>query len=408
MVEKIMITPEKVRGYGNIMSPKTGADFTVSDCTLIVDTDTVNGELVTVYDLQPSTTVLSVSLTVDDNSVMIGESVTLSATVEDEMSDPVSGASVSFKLGGSSIGTSTTNSSGIATYTYTCNTAGTLTFSASCMGNNSNNVNVTVTGHNYSLTLDSTDYTVIGGNVVIKASLTDNQSTVTGASVSLNGGGSSWSATTDSNGVATFNLNNITTGGTYTASYSGVTATANVTISTVIWEDDFNRSTLGSNWIPFGASCTTTVSNENLALYKSSGSNGGIYYNQQVTGDYKVTIEYVSGSYDDYAIGMKRNTNNNGFLLYELQPKYAYQYDNFLDTGSISSNQYSTRVNNSYSSATTIVFEVTKDTEVKVYIDGTLKNTYAIQGTTTDGYVGIFQCCGRTTTINSIKVEPLQ
>lgn len=194
---------------------------------------------------------------------------------------------------------------------------------------------------------------------------------------------------------------------TFTASYSNVTDTCEVIAETFGFYDDFSSATLDPNWIKFGADCTTTISNGNLALYKSSGSNGGIYYNKVITGNFKVTIEYISGSYDDYAIGMKRNTNNNGFFLYELQPKYVYQYDNFLDTGSITSNQYSTRVSNSYSSTTTVVFEVTKDTEVKVYINGTLKNTYSIQGTTTDGYVGIFQCCGRTTTIGSIKVEAL-
>ncbi len=270
MVEKIMITPYKVRGYGNIISPKTGADFTVSDCTLIVDTDTVDGELVTVYNLQPSTTVLSVSLTVDDNSVLIGESVTLTATVEDEMFDPVSGASVSFKLGGSSIGTSTTNNSGIATYTYTCNTVGTLTFTASCMGNNSNNVNVTVTGHDYSLTFSSTSYTTnSSGDATVSAVLTDNGVSVSGATVTFTGGTSTVTATTNSSGVATATVH-FTSDGTLTATSNGATDTCSIILLTYLFYDDCSSASGLSN---YGTLHQLRVQNVAGTLTYDSGMN---------------------------------------------------------------------------------------------------------------------------------------
>ena len=297
MVEKIIISPESIRGLGNIVMPKTGADFRSVDCTVLVGTDTVNDETVTVFTLESSVTLLSVVLSVDDSSVVVGDTVTLSATVTDEMTQPVEGATVSFKLNGNVLGTADTNSSGVATYSYTTVSDGTLVFSSVCSDNSSNSVNVTVTGHNYSLEFDSSDYTVVGGSVVIKVSLTDNSTVVPNVSVGLSGGGSSWSATTDTDGVATFNLSNITTGGTYTASYGGATATANVTIQTYLFKDDCTSSSGLSN---YGSLHKLRVNNVDGTLSYDSGMNA-----------YKITTTTANADgLSDFPIPALDNKNN--------------------------------------------------------------------------------------------------
>ncbi len=51
MVEKIIISPDRVRGLGNIITPKETTDYELVDCTLSSGTDTVNGVTVTVYTL---------------------------------------------------------------------------------------------------------------------------------------------------------------------------------------------------------------------------------------------------------------------------------------------------------------------------------------------------------------------
>jgi len=51
MVEKIIINPDKVRGYGNIMNQHSVTDYTKYVCTLTEETDTVNGQNNTVYKL---------------------------------------------------------------------------------------------------------------------------------------------------------------------------------------------------------------------------------------------------------------------------------------------------------------------------------------------------------------------
>lgn len=48
MVEKIIINPNKVRGYGNIINQHNTTDYTNYACTLTEETDTVNGAETTV------------------------------------------------------------------------------------------------------------------------------------------------------------------------------------------------------------------------------------------------------------------------------------------------------------------------------------------------------------------------
>ena len=52
MVEKIIINPNKVRGYGNIMSPHSSTDYEVYMSSISSGTDTVNGQTMTVYELE--------------------------------------------------------------------------------------------------------------------------------------------------------------------------------------------------------------------------------------------------------------------------------------------------------------------------------------------------------------------
>ena len=52
MVEKIIINPNKVRGYGNIMNQHSTTDYTNYACTLTEETDTVNGQTMTVYEME--------------------------------------------------------------------------------------------------------------------------------------------------------------------------------------------------------------------------------------------------------------------------------------------------------------------------------------------------------------------
>jgi len=52
MVEKVFISPNRVRAYGNIVNMKTGDDFTLVNSELTVTTDTVDGAEMTVFSME--------------------------------------------------------------------------------------------------------------------------------------------------------------------------------------------------------------------------------------------------------------------------------------------------------------------------------------------------------------------
>ena len=260
-------------------------------------------------------------------------------------------------------------------------------------------------GSCYHIELNESAYTTTG-SLTVTATLQNQYQPYANQTVTFTGGTSTVTATTDSNGVATATVT-FSASGTLTASYSNVSDTATVTVQTgIFFEDDFSSATLNSNWKTHGASPTTTISNGQLTMYKSSSGVGGIYYDTLVTGDYKITIDVVTSNYNSYLFGMQRNGNNNGYDFYQTQPNYSFEYINENDNGSETSAKNYGRMSISHNNST-IVIEVIKDTSVKIYKGTTLQKTYTLTNGTTDGYIGFKQCCSRNLVISSIKVEAL-
>ena len=92
---------------------------------------TSSNVVITVSDVTPVVSTVSLSSDKSILSYADSESAVLSATVLDGNDDPMEGETVTFYKGSTSIGTATTNSSGIATKTYSATGAGDVTFKAS-------------------------------------------------------------------------------------------------------------------------------------------------------------------------------------------------------------------------------------------------------------------------------------
>ena len=134
MVSRIEVIPAEVRGYGNIVEAKSLSDF------VPVESDLVYSE--NVYSLTAVSGV-HISLTASSSSISVGSSVTLTATVMDDDS-PVTGETVSFYDGETLLGTDSTDSSGVATYSTSALTVGSHTCTATYDDKTSNSVSVTV------------------------------------------------------------------------------------------------------------------------------------------------------------------------------------------------------------------------------------------------------------------------
>lgn len=207
MVERIIVEPGEVRGLGNIVSPaKTDDSFSMFNSAILSSSDTVNGVSRTVYGLEYASPA-SVSLALSSSSVTIGAVVTLTATVLDLNSSPISDASVVFKVNGSQVGTGTTNSSGVATYSYTTDLAGSLVVTAHYGNISSSTVALTVNKIATALTITpptlvySDDFNVTG-------TLKQNNTGMVGETVTLH-----WKVDNGTEQTATVQTS---TGGAYT------------------------------------------------------------------------------------------------------------------------------------------------------------------------------------------------
>ena len=308
MVEKIIVSPESIRGLGNIVVPKTGADFEEYNCTLEVGEDTVNSETVTVYVLTPETTVISLVLSSNVSTVTVGGNVILSVTVtEDEV--PVSGASVSFKLGSTEIGTGTTNSSGVATYTYTTTTSGGLNFSADYAGHSSNGVSVVVNKRSTSTSLSlGSASIVVGSSTTASATVTSSSSGVSGLTVTFKDGTTILgTATTNSSGVATYTLSGLGVGShSITAVVTGTdvydTSTSSASTLTVL-DHSYSLAFSAASYVATGGSATLecTLLDNNVpvegATISVSGSDSSLYTGiTNTNGIATVTVTGISGT----------------------------------------------------------------------------------------------------------------
>ena len=294
MVEQIRISPEEVRGYGNVCEEHTLDDFTVNVSSLSKVSETVHGAVVNTYkllysvyglmfdfdkgakqlqlqtneadtlslgfdavnkqlylvdendtgfslDFDEDTNELYItddappivhnySLALDQSSYTTTGSLSVSATLLDD-GVAVEGATVSF-TGGVSTVTATTNSSGVATATVTFSASGTLTASYS---NVSDTASVTVS-HSYSLAFSSSSYVATDGSAEVSVTLLDDGVAVSGATVTFTGGTSTVTGVTNSSGVATATVS-VSATSTITATYQNVTDTCTVTTQNIIFDD---------------------------------------------------------------------------------------------------------------------------------------------------------------------------
>ena len=251
MVEKIIINPEEIRGYGNIIIPHVTSDYDVVNASLESGTDTVNGQSMTVYELEyaPNLTNTVLSLSVSPSSVYVYDNVVFTAVLEDEDDNPISGATVTFKEGDTVLGTDTTDNTGEASLTLSTLTAGSHSVTANYSGDStyasstSSSVSVTVS-HSYSLSFSSSSYVATGGSATLECTLLDNNVPVEGATISVSGSDSSlYSGITNNNGVASVTVS-VSAETTFTATYSNATATCIVTVQALTLSLSANKNVL--------------------------------------------------------------------------------------------------------------------------------------------------------------------
>lgn len=125
MVEKVFISPNRVRAYGNIVNMKTGDDFTLVNSELTVTTDMVDGAEMTVFSMEVEP---HISVSATNPYLVSGETTDLVVSLVNVFGSPLSGKTVTL-TDGTSVYNGITDNNG--TYTKTgVSVSGDTTFTA--------------------------------------------------------------------------------------------------------------------------------------------------------------------------------------------------------------------------------------------------------------------------------------
>lgn len=201
----------------------TGAGEVELSASATIDGTTIDSQPYTIYDVPLP---ISISLSLSTPVAKVGQTVTLTATVT-EGGEAVSGGTVVFKKNGTQIGTGTTNSSGVATYSYETDVDGTLSITATYSTQTSTASTLTVSKTNtaLSITVPQLVYSDVFDITGVLEDSSNNK--ISGATVKLtwevDGVQHDVTETTDSNGEVTFHRSAPTEIQTYDfwLSYSG-------------------------------------------------------------------------------------------------------------------------------------------------------------------------------------------
>ena len=268
------LTSSGLAAGNHSVTAETTEDNTYSGSTSTAVTVTVN-KLAT-----------STSLSLGSNTIYVDGSTTATATVTSG-GNGVNGLTVTFKDGSTTLGTSTTNSSGIATYTISGLNAGNHSITAVVTENStyaastSSAVTLTVNNHSYSLAFSAASYVATGGSATLECTLLDNNVPVEGATISVSGSDSSlYTGITNSQGIAEINVSSIIGTVTFTANYSNVTDTCTVIGASYLFYDACDSATGLSN---YGSSVVVRGTNASASISYNSSENA---YEISGTGNY--------------------------------------------------------------------------------------------------------------------------
>ena len=265
--------------------------------------------VLTVTPIATTTTLAALS----SSTAVSGSTVTLSATV----TPAVAGETVSFLNGTATLGTGTTNASGVASYTLTAGAAGTVyTLSASfaASGNygasasTAQTLTVTAISTTTTLAALTSSTAVSGSTVTLSATVTP---AVAGETVSfLNGTATLGTGTTNASGVATYVLTAGNVGTTYTLSASfaasgnyGASASAAQTLTVTAISTTTTLAALSSSTavsgstVTLSATVTPAVSGETVSFLNGTATLGTGTTNASGVATYVLTAGNVGTSY---------------------------------------------------------------------------------------------------------------
>ena len=373
MVEKVFISPNRVRAYGNIVNMKTGDDFTLVNSELTVTTDMVDGAEMTVFQFGVEGGI-SIALVSSASACYVGDNVLLTATVLDD-NTPVEAAEVTFKVGETTLGTDETDANGVATYTYAASTVGSFDFTASYQDSTSSVVSVSV-NHSYSLSFSQSSYVATGGSATLECTLLEDNVAKSGASITVSGSdGSVYNGITNTNGLASITVS-VSSETTFTCTYQNVSATCTVTVAPAyLFYDSGVTGSANTDYTKSNSRIVVSVDSTGTTVSSTAYSDCYYYENVLLQGDFRAEFTIVNVvAYGGIA-----------FLNSSKSKQWALEYNLTVSPYGLEYASPSDFIYQDTTMGKTIRVERI-GTTLNIYVDGSLISTKTV--TSADGYIG--------------------
>ena len=273
------------------------------ELSLFAEYDEYTSNIVILDDYEPVAT--GVALSLGSSSVTVGSSVSLTGTVTDQHGVGISGLTVTFKHGSTTIGTATTDGSGVATKSWATDTVGALSITASCSGVTSSAQTLNVVKHSSALSSSASPTSAyIGDTVTLSGTLKIDDVGTSGLSVKIykdsslldtvttgTGGAFSKSTSFSSNGAHTLyavyegsSVNESATGSTYNITVSKIPTSLSITVPQLVYSDTFSITGVltDNNSSPLGS--------ESVKLYMETGGSTTLEATGTTNSDGEVTF----------------------------------------------------------------------------------------------------------------------
>ena len=168
-------------------------------------------------------------------------------------------------------------------------------------------------GSCYHIEFSEDSYTAVGGTATLEIMLQENYAPKVGATVTVTGSDSSlYSGITNSSGIASVTVSNISAETTFTASYSNVSDTCIVSVPSYLFYDGGVTGNVNTNYTDLNGTIVTTVSSNgtNIACqtYADCFRKPNI---NPINGDFKIRYDLVQLSGDGGGFGFLDSNNTN-------------------------------------------------------------------------------------------------
>jgi len=171
-------------------------------------------------------------------------------------------------------------------------------------------------GSCYHIEFSEASYTAVGGSATLEIYLQENYAPKSSATVTVTGSdGSVYTGITNTNGLASVTVTNISADTTFTATYSNVTATCTVNVATYLFYDGGVTGNVNTDYTNVGNGIQIDVTSTGTKISCTAYGNRYRRPNVLLNGDFRVTVTCVETTDNGFEMALLNSSNTKQYHL---------------------------------------------------------------------------------------------